>query len=205
MEKIYPASKSKIPEVRQLSDALREAGIEGCDKVHQNDGGAPFFMLPKKYARESERDPEYHHVYIDVYEISGGAEYKITMIYTPMYFYTVEDVVAVCKGLLDETVAEVALVTPIGLASGFIHHTGDHEKNIERLVGKAQTIVNTLNSYMENGNMLSRGTTQGRCADMGLIADAIAFKSAEDMQYDGITVYAASYLCAYHPEIYVLQ
>ncbi|MBP3308861.1 MAG: hypothetical protein J6L90_05420 [Clostridia bacterium] len=205
MEKVYLASESEIPEVRLLSEALREAGIDGYDKVHQNEGGHPFFMLPKKYARESEGDPECHHVYIDVCEIPSGAEYKLTMVYTPIYFYTVEDVVSVCKGLLDETVAEVAFVTPIGLASGFIHHTGEHEKNIECLVGIAQMLINTLKRCKENADVLSRGTTQSVLQGKGLIADAIGFMSADDRQYNGITVYAASYLCAYHPEIYVLQ
>ncbi len=205
MAEVSSAFECEHRGVRELALALKEAGAPGFENIYKNEGGEPFFMLPKKYKRENEGDPEYHYVYVDVYDRGDRVEYRVTMLYTPLYFYSVEDCVALCKGLLDEKIAEVALVTPIGMASGFVRHTGSHEENVRVLAENGQALVDKLKGFFENKNMLLRGNVQELNTGLGLITNAIGFREARDYQYNGITVYAASYLCAYHPEIYVFQ
>ncbi len=203
----YSAFDSDNPEIIKFASALRDSEIPcGYECYYQDDeGGVPFFKIPKAYKRENDGDPEFHYIYVDICKCKNGVgtEYRVTMVYTSQYVSKLDDCISLCEGLFAERFCEVALVTPIGLAGGFAIHRGSHEDNVKILIDDAQNIISNLQRLAE-GAVLSSGNVQMMYQN-GLLLDTICYRSADDFQYGGITVYAASYLCAYHPEIYVLQ
>lgn len=204
MQNVYSVQSSDNPEIIRLAEALRESGIpEGYEDYYVSDSGLPFFKIPKAYKKEHEGDADFHYIYIDVDTRGESVEYTVTMVYTSVHINNLEDCVSLCEGLYNQRFCEVAIVTPIGLAGGFAIHTGDHEENVRTLLNKADEIFPRLSELGRSGALV-RGHVHMLFSG-GLLLNSINYAPAGDFQYSGIKVYAASYICAEHPEIYVLQ
>ncbi len=186
--------------IKQMSQELKKIGIEGYEYYYKEEGSnMPFFKIEKPYKKERENDPYAHALFIDVDIKESGVEYTVVGLLCHEHFSCEQDAAELIKKLLDESVAEVALVYPNMKATFFIENQGDPVKNVKKIDENAKTITERLfGSAKFSGchihSLFNCSYTNYLLCDYN-----------EQLKIKDVKIYLVSAVTGYHPEYYVIQ
>lgn len=186
--------------IKKMSEELIKVGLlEGEFYYKDEESKFPFFKFEKPYKKERENDPFAHALFIDVDIKESGVEYTVVGLLCHEHFSCEQDAVELIKGLLDESVAEVALVYPNMKATFFIENQGDPVKNVKKIDENAKTITERLfGSAKFSGchihSLFNCSYTNYLLCDYN-----------EQLKIKDVKIYLVSAVTGYHPEYYVIQ
>ena len=197
MERKHSCAASDNQMIKDLSKVLIECGIEGAEDYYEADEyRTPYFKIPKKYKKESERDPDVCYVYVDVEE----TEYTVHGRYVHEHLSHENKVANLVMGLLSGEIAEVALVFPDRMAGFFVQNTGDPEQNAKIVDLNAETIMKHLNSPMA-----SAPNVHGHTMFEAAFPYYLQWGGGRQPQIEGVQIYIVSSVVGEHPEYYVIR
>lgn len=205
MEQRHLCANTDNENVKKFALALMNAGItDGAECYYTDEGfSSPFFKIPKAYRKETPNDPDVHYVFVDVDAVSplgDVAEYTVHGNYVHEHIVAPEDAAELVAKLINEEVAEVALVLPDKYISCFINHTGDHEANVNFITNNMEYIQNFIYKDVEvfkGGHMHTIFPT--------IYPNNLQYGPNTRYHLEGISIYLVSSLIGIHPEFYIIR
>ena len=184
--------------IKELSAALKESGIEDGYQYYYDspDYSVPYFKIPKAFKKETEDDPDYHYLYIDV----GDNEYTVHGSYIHEHLGGVAQVIFLVNNLLNGVVVEVALVYPDRVAGFFVLNQGSPEKNVGVINDNVDTIMGYVNSPIGASPNAHIHTLFSPAHPYTLLCGGL-----RRPQLQGVTIYLVSIVFAEHPEYYIIK
>ena len=184
--------------IKELSKALAKSGIEdGCQYYYEaDDYSVPYFKIAKAFKKESEDDPDYHYLYIDV----GNSEYTVHGSYIHEHLDSPAQVAWLVSQLFNGVTVEVALVFPDRIAGFFMPNTGDPQRNVDVITDNAKTIMEYVNSPVGASPNAHIHILFSPAHPHMLFCGGL-----RTPQIPGVSIYMVSYVFAEHPEYYVLK
>lgn len=198
-------TEASYPPVVAFAKKLKDAGIDFDDCYYTREGyRCDFFKIPKPFERENPNDPMVHYIFVDVEERDNGfgsaPEYSVYGNYAHDHFSDIDEAVRLIRGLLDETMVEIALSVQELFASTFFTHTGDYRDDISVLAENADAVMEILNNPL---------VIEGRGHMHTIFPQAYPYnlmsQRSKQFTYENINVYFLSSKFAHHPEIYIVS
>ena len=197
MEKIIPCASCDNQMIKDMSDVLTEIGITDAANYYESDEyGKPYFKIAKAFKKETEDDPDFWYIYVDV----DDNEYTVHGRYVHEHFGGANRAAMLVAGLLTGSTVEVALVFPDRMAGFFLQNTGDPAKNVKVIDDNAEDIMKHLNSPMAASPNL-----HGHVLFSPAFPYYLQYGGGRQPQIEGVTIYLLSSVFGEHTEYYVIQ
>ena len=198
MEQKHLCTSTDNEMIINLSKALANCGIkDGYQYYYEADNySVPYFKIPKAFKKESEDDPDYHYIFIDV----GENEYTVHGSYIHEHLSGVAQVAFLVSQLFNGVIVEVALVYPDRVAGFFMLNKGDPEKNVGVINENVEAIMEYVNSPIGANPNAHIHTIFSPAHPYMLLCGGL-----RRPQIEGVTIYLVSYVFAEHPEYYIIK
>ncbi|MBQ7373663.1 MAG: hypothetical protein IJW64_03780 [Clostridia bacterium] len=190
----------ELPAIKNMSEELIKLGVDGAEFYYVDDESSfPFFKIEKPYKKEKDGDPDAHALFIDVDIKETEVEYTVVGLLCHEHFSSAQLVAELMKGLICETVAEVALVYPNMKASFFVVNRDDPAKNVSIIDKNAKIITERLFGSAKFSGCHIHSLFVSSCTNY-LLCD---YK--DQLKIKDVKIYLVSAVAGYHPEYYVIQ
>ena len=78
MEKRFNVCDTDEKAIKEMSEELKNLGIEGADFYYSDDNiSMPYFKIEKAYKKEKDNDPDTHTLFIDVDVNTNQTEFTV--------------------------------------------------------------------------------------------------------------------------------
>ena len=195
MEKKLSVLESDIIAIKELSNELKNCGVDGYEYYYKDDElRLPYFKIEKPYKKEKDGDPDSHAIFIDVEVNDNSVEYTVVGMLCHEHFNSAQMASELVKGLLNEQVCEVALVYPNMKATFFTVNEDEPIKNVKKINSNAKTITERLFGGANFPNVHIHSLFAESYTN-NLLCD---YK--EQLKISGVKAYLVSSVVGYHPE-----
>ena len=197
MEKMIPCASTTDQMIKDMSEVLLEIGVtDGANYYESDEYRVPYFKIAKPFKKETEDDPDFWYIYVDVDE----NEYTVHGRFIHEHFGGANRAAMLVAELLTGSTVEVALVFPDRMAGFFMQNTGDPAKNVKVIDDNADTIMKHLNSPMA-----TMPNVHGHVLFSPAFPYYLYYGGGRQPQIEGVTIYLLSSVCGEHTEYYVIQ
>lgn len=197
MERKIACSTTDNQMILDMSKVLIECGIdEGQYYYEADEYSVPYFKISKQFKKETDNDPDKVYLFIDVNE----TEYTVHGRYIHEHIGNERRVANLVIGLLEGSIAEVALVFPNKMAGFFMLNTGDPAKNVKVIDDNAEQIMEHLSSPLAN-----MANVHGHIIFSAAHPYYLQYGASRQPQIEGIQVYLLSSVFGEHTEYYGIR
>ncbi|MBQ7761321.1 MAG: hypothetical protein IJ400_04625 [Clostridia bacterium] len=141
----YDVAISTDEKVQELARELEKAGFGIYAKrfYTSKNGGPPYFVIPKPYAKENENEPDSVNMWIDVTH-----EYTVTaQHYYHTHFDKAQDAVKMVRDFYDERLAEYLVVVP-NFTIAFVQEAKENWEDALNLLAEYDKLVSSVYEQM---------------------------------------------------------
>ncbi len=124
--------------IKALAKVLEDVGLSAYAKNYykRKNGGEPYFVITKSYAKENENEPNTMNMWIDVsHEYTVSAQY-----YYHTHFDNAEAAAKAVKDFYDEKLAEYLIITP-DYTIAFAHEAKQNWEEAMQVMAENEPLV----------------------------------------------------------------